>query len=207
MGQIAIVDDHPIVAGAMADLLTSTQQHTVHCVCDSIEAFLTAQAQANSELLLLDIALAERNSLGELAGLLATYPALKVIVFSMFDTRPYMQGARNSGAKGFVSKSRLHIDLPLAVERVLAGGEFFETDMVETNAKTAAAQLSPRERVVLRHTVLGDSPKSIAKKLDCAVKTVHAHLANIATKLDSKDRVFWREIAQTESLISPTELV
>lgn len=206
MVRIAIVDDHPIVAGAMADLLTSSDRYIVHCVCHSVEQFIQAHEHVTSDLLLIDIALAEKNSLTQVPTLIATYPTLKIIVFSMFDSLPYVRAARKSGARGFVSKSRLHTDLLLAVECVLTGAEFFEPEIIEMTSHLSGAQLSPRERYVLRLAVLGYAPKNIAVELNCAVKTVHAHLANIAGKLQSKDRLVWRQVAQAESLIGPVEL-
>lgn len=206
MKQIAIVDDHPIVASAIADLLSSSHHYHVQHICHSLDEFVQAQTTGVSDMLLIDVALADSNSLVALPSLLSDFPKLDTIVFSMFDSPPYIASALTSGAKGFVSKSRLHTDLPLAIECVLAGGEFFETD---TNVKVSTARalrLTQREREILRLVVLGSTPKSVALKLGCASKTVHTHMANIATKIGSKDRAIWRQSAQVEGIVSPTEL-
>lgn len=48
--------------------------------------------------------------------------------------------------------------------------------------------------------------QKMALKLGCASKTVHAHMANIAGKIGSRDRAVWRQSAQAEGIVSPTEL-
>ena len=202
MAQIAIVDDHPIVASAIADLLTSFERYHVQYICHSLDEFMQAQTRGASDMLLLDIALKDSNSVAVLPSLLLDFPALDIIVFSMFDTPPYINTVLTSGAKGFVSKSRLHVDLPLAVERVLAGGEFFEVGTHVAMSPGCDLRFTEREREVLRLVVLGATPKGIAQTLGCASKTVHAHMANIANKIGSRDRAVWRQSAQAEGIVS-----
>ena len=50
-------------------------------------------------------------------------------------------------------------------------------------ATETAPQLSPREKLILRCLVEGDSNKSIAKKIDIAEATVKVHVKAILRKL------------------------
>ena len=63
-----------------------------------------------------------------------------------------------------------------------------------------APQLSPREKLVLRCLVEGDSNKSIAKKLDSAEATIKAHVKTIRRKLRVHSRTQASDLGDEERI-------
>jgi DNA-binding NarL/FixJ family response regulator len=55
------------------------------------------------------------------------------------------------------------------------------------NAKTAEADLTPRELDVLQHRALRSSNAAVAKELEISVDTVEVHLRSIRKKLKVDD--------------------
>jgi len=57
-----------------------------------------------------------------------------------------------------------------------------------TSEKTIVPHLSPRERLILRHLIKGDSNKCIARKIDIAEATVKVHVKAILRKIRVQNR-------------------
>lgn len=124
-----------------------------------------------------------------LDGLQATHeitrrvPETRVIMLSMHSDDNYIRNALEAGAKGYMLKNAVDIDLPAAVRAVVAG----ETVGVPKPAKEADEdydKLTPRERQVLQLIAQGNSNKDIAQILGLSVNTVSVHRANLMDALN-----------------------
>ena len=92
-----------------------------------------------------------------------------------------MSQALDAGARGYILKNALDLDLASAVKRVAAG----ETVLDPTVTPAAALKgernhgLSARELEVLQLICQGHSNRAIAARLNLSVNTVSVHRANI----------------------------
>ena len=105
-------------------------------------------------------------------------------MLSMHSEETLVRQAMDSGARGYVLKNALDLDLAAAVTRVAAG----EIVLDPAAARVASLvgernRLTPRELEVLQLICDGLSNRDIAAKLELSVNTVAVHRANIMNAL------------------------
>jgi DNA-binding NarL/FixJ family response regulator len=113
-------------------------------------------------------------------------PALRVLMFSMYDNPEYVQRALQAGARGYVLKDASADELLAAIEAVRAGGTFLSPSVTRRMFRAQAPKplLTPRESEILSALARGESSKQIARALDLSVRTVETHRQNIKRKLE-----------------------
>jgi DNA-binding NarL/FixJ family response regulator len=114
------------------------------------------------------------------------------------------------GARGFLMKSADKEEFQLAVQKILAGGKYFSSELMEkilSNHSTESSnpgetQLTEREIEIVREVAAGLSSQEIADKLFISVRTVETHRKNIMSKLDVKNMAGLVRFALVNGLIS-----
>jgi DNA-binding NarL/FixJ family response regulator len=111
-------------------------------------------------------------------------PDTAVLMLSMHSESTWVRQAIDAGAKGYVLKNALELDLGSAVRKVASGETVFDPQ-VEQRAELKGERhaLTPRELEVLQMIVDGKSNKEIATALDLSANTVAVHRANIMNTL------------------------
>jgi DNA-binding NarL/FixJ family response regulator len=109
---------------------------------------------------------------------------VRILMLSMHSEETLVRQAMDAGARGYVLKNALDLDLAAAVTRVAAG----EIVLDPAAARAAALvgerhRLTPRELEVLQLICDGLSNRAIAAKLELSVNTVAVHRANIMNAL------------------------
>jgi DNA-binding NarL/FixJ family response regulator len=105
-------------------------------------------------------------------------------MLSMHTESTWVQQAIAAGAKGYVLKNALELDLGAAIRKVAAGETVFDPQIERKSVlKGERAALTPRELEVLQMIVDGKSNKEIASVLDLSANTVAVHRANIMNTL------------------------
>jgi DNA-binding NarL/FixJ family response regulator len=95
--------------------------------------------------------------------------------------------ALDAGARGYILKSALDLDLAAAVRRVAAGDQVIDPSLSVTEPPKKGERsrtLSTRELEVLQLICDGLSNREIAVSLSLSVNTVAVHRANIMNALD-----------------------
>jgi DNA-binding NarL/FixJ family response regulator len=106
-------------------------------------------------------------------------------MLSMHSEGTWVHQAIDAGAKGYVLKNALDLELSSAIRKVAAGESVFDPK-VEQRAVLKGERnnaLTPRELEVLQMIVDGKSNKEIATALDLSANTVAVHRANIMNTL------------------------
>jgi len=96
---------------------------------DGIEAVRRAE-ELKPDLILLDIGLPTLNGIAASRQIRELAPASKIIFVSQESSPDVVQEALNSGALGYVLKTRAGIDLLPAVEAVLEGKQFVSSGLI-----------------------------------------------------------------------------
>ena len=106
-------------------------------------------------------------------------------MLSMHTESTWVRQAIDAGAKGYVLKNALELDLGAAIRKVAAGETVFDPTLEQRSALKGerSAALTPRELEVLQMIVDGKSNKEIATALDLSVNTIAVHRANIMNTL------------------------
>jgi DNA-binding NarL/FixJ family response regulator len=126
------------------------------------------------------------------SGLVATRRILKgapdtaILMLSMHAEDTLVRQALDAGARGYILKSALDLDLATAVRRVAAGEMMLDPKVSPPTALKGERShgLSPRELEVLQLICDGHSNKEIADKLDLSANTIAVHRANIMNTLN-----------------------
>ncbi|MDO9437211.1 response regulator transcription factor [Hydrogenophaga sp.] len=183
--RILLVDDHPMVReGLRARLSSVAHLQVVGEAGDAAEAMRLIEADV-PDLVLQDVGLKEGNGIDLVQAMLARWPALCVLMFSMYDNPEYVQRALQAGARGYVLKDAPASEIVAAIEAVVAGGAFLSPGVSRKLFRQPSQRplLSPRESQILSALGRGESSKQIAKALDLSVRTVETHRQSIKRKL------------------------
>ena len=121
--KILVIDDHPLVVDALAQLLPQIDPAMeVRAAMDPREAITVLDNEPDVALVLLDLALPGARGLDFLGDLKLDYPGVPVIVLSATHDRATVMAALGAGAHGFIPKTADGAMLLDAVRRVLEGG-------------------------------------------------------------------------------------
>jgi DNA-binding NarL/FixJ family response regulator len=184
--RILIVDDHPMVReGLVARLAAVPRFEVVGEAGNRVEA-LEQLARTTPDVVLMDVGLKDGNGITLGAEMLAARPAVRLLMFSMYDNPEYVQRALTAGARGYVLKDAPATEIVSAIDAVSAGGTFLSAAVSGRLFRGQAPKpvLTPRESEILSLLGQGASSKQIARDLDLSVRTVEAHRQSIKRKLE-----------------------
>ncbi len=190
---VAITDDHPMVIQGMTTMLSGYKHIHLCGVYQSGAELMKGMAQAQPDVLILDIQLSDKTGDELLPELLGLYPDLKVLVVTNFDSTMYADKMLWQGAKGFLLKTADKAELVRAIEVVYAGERYIEKSMAERiagesvrNKKlyTWKSMLTDREKEILQLIVEGKTDQEIADQLFLGLNTIKFYRKGMLLKLD-----------------------
>lgn len=207
--RILVADDHPVVRdGLVAILSTQPDFEVVGEAGTGPEAVERALA-LQPDVMLLDLEMPEVDGVEVLRRLSQANPAVRVIVFTAFDTDERILGAVQAGAQGYLLKGAPRKELFDAVRVVRAGGSLLQPVVASKLLRQVSHQrqasevepLTPRELEVLRLLAQGLQNKEIAAELVISERTVKFHVSSIMGKLGAGNRTETVALAAQQGLI------
>lgn len=182
---VLLVDDHSLVRRGFRRMLEDESDiHVVGEAGDGEEAIKLAKV-LHPRVVVMDCALPGMNGLQATRGILDENPNIAVIMLSMHSESTWVRQAIDAGAKGYVLKNALDLELGSAIRKVAAGETVFDPQVDQRSSlKGERAALTPRELEVLQMIVDGKSNKEIATVLELSANTVAVHRANIMNTLN-----------------------
>ncbi len=195
--RVVVADDHAIVREGIRTVLEQAEDIEVVAEASNGGDALTAVDKHGPDVLLLDISMPGMSGLEVAARLRTERPTTRVLILSVYDDADYVLEAVRSGAHGYLRKDSPPAELRAAVRAVRAGEEYFsapvagrlsaalreEQERKEHDARFA--QLTERERDVLRLIAAGRTNKEAASELGISHRTVETHREHLMKKLDA----------------------
>ncbi len=193
--RILLVDDHPLMRRGQADLLNREPDLKVCGEAGSAREAIEAIPKLKPDLVLVDMALPDKDGLELIKDIQALHPGLPVLAMSMQDESLYAARVLRAGGRGYVMKGEgSDAHLAAAIRTVLSGQIAVSPRMSAKILESVAvpsgkvgggpeAKLSDRELEVMRLFGEGWSTEEIAKRLHLSPKTVDVHRAHIKEKL------------------------
>lgn len=183
--RILLVDDHPMVREGLVARLQAVPRFAVVGEAGGRTEALAQLAQSAPDVVLMDVGLKDGNGIALGAEMLAARPAIKLLMFSMYDNPEYVQRALTAGARGYVLKDSPAQEIVSAIDAVAAGGTYLSAAVSGRLFRGQAPKpvLTPRESEILSALGRGASSKQIAREFDLSVRTVEAHRQSIKRKL------------------------
>ncbi|HEX4683720.1 MAG TPA: response regulator transcription factor [Gemmatimonadaceae bacterium] len=191
---VAIVDDNRLMRDALAALLRRIADFHVEATHAADDVFMEA---VKPDVLLLDVGLADDDSLQVATVLSSRFPGTRIVMMELIPMHEDIVQFVNGGVSGFVLKDATFDELVATIRSVVAGDKVLPPRMTESlfsqivqaagtiaRAETLEdVRLTRREREVIELIGEGLSNKEIAQRLDIASHTVKSHVRNVMEKL------------------------
>lgn len=196
--RIFIADDHPIIVNGLTRLL-GERYHVVGSSFDGQDC-LAQLPQTVTDILLLDLAMPERDGLDVLRTLRSRESRLKIVIFTTKISDGDLREALRLQIDGIILKNAPEQALFLCLEAVFDGKRWLdkslmqraltltvETDTIRRGA-TPFGDLTTRERSVAHMMARGLRNQEIAREINVSESTVKFYAGRIFIKLGAKNR-------------------
>jgi DNA-binding NarL/FixJ family response regulator len=183
--KVLLVDDHGLVRRGFRRMLEDEADIIVIGeASDGDEAVRLARELA-PQVIVMDCALPGTSGLAATRKILETAPPKAILMLSMHSEDTLVRQALDAGARGYILKNAVDLELATAIRRVAAGEIVLDAQLAKpaTLRGERNAGLTPRELEILQLIVNGKSNKEIADDLQLSVNTVAVHRANIMETL------------------------
>jgi DNA-binding NarL/FixJ family response regulator len=181
---VLLVDDHALVRRGFRRLIEDEPDMEVIGEAGDGKAAVEMVQTLRPMVVVLDYALPEMNGVLAARRMLQLIPDVAILMLSMHSEESYVRHALQSGARGYLLKSAMDLDLVDAIRRVSKGERVLDPQLPEPVFEPERPRgLTTRELEVLQHIVGGRSNKEIAAVLGLSVNTVSVHRARIMEQL------------------------
>lgn len=207
MVRILIADDHPIVRDGLRAVLSTQADFAVIGEAESGAQVLQQVVQLQPDVLLLDLEMPGGDGVATLQQLTQTDAAVRVIIFTAFDTDDRIVEALRAGAKGYLLKGAPRAELFNAIRVIHGGGSLLQPVIASkligrlTQPTHSPETLTPREREVLALIAQGLPNKEIAERLVITERTVKFHASAILGKLGATNRTEAVALARQQNIL------
>lgn len=227
MIRVLVCDDHVIVRQGIRLMLADAGDIQVAGEADNgpdaVQQVRHAPADAPIDVVLLDIAMPQRDGLEVLKQLKREFPKLPVLMLSTFPDRQYAVRSLKLGASGYLNKSADSQQVTEAIRSVAQGKRFITPSVAEHLAEQLTGpsapgrrdgvavadepplheRLSHREYQVFRLLASGHSVGEIAEQLSLSPNTVSTYRARILDKTGVRNDVELALYAVRQRLLEP----
>ncbi len=197
--RVLIVDDHPLLRRGVRQLLDLEEDFETAAEASNGADALTLARDCRPDLILLDVNMAGGNGVDTLRALRESDSRCRVVMLTVSDQDEDVATALRFGADGYLLKD-MEPEFLLASLRRAARGEVVISEQLtpilarilgreNPHAAASAADLTGREREILRLIARGLSNKMIARRLDITEGTIKVHVKNLLRKLGLRSRV------------------
>ena len=182
---VLLVDDHSLVRRGFRRMLEDESDMEVVGEASSGEDSIKLAKELRPQVVVMDCALPGMNGLQATRQIIEDAPHTAVLMLSMHTEGTWVRQAIEAGAKGYILKNALDLELGAAIRKVAAGETVFDPQVEQKSVLKGerSAALTQRELQVLQMIVDGKSNKEIATALDLSANTVAVHRANIMNSL------------------------
>jgi DNA-binding NarL/FixJ family response regulator len=199
MIRVLICDDHQIVRQGIRQILLDTGDIRPLAEAANGPDAVARAREGGVDVVLLDIAMPQRDGLDVLKQLKGEFPRLPVLVLSTYPDRQYAVRSLKLGAAGYLNKSADSEQLTDAIRHVARGKLFITPSVAEQLASAVGAggaddkplheRLSQREFQVFQLLSRGASVGEIAEQLVLSSNTVSTYRARILEKTGVRNDV------------------
>jgi two-component system invasion response regulator UvrY len=208
--RVVIVDDHLMLRRGIAQILGENPAISVVGEAAGGPDLMRLLRTDGADVVLLDIALNDRDGFDVLKQLRSEFPQVAVLMLSTYPESQFGVRALKSGAAGYLNKGCSTEQLFEAIARVARGGLFVTPELAERLAfgvrsdtpSSPLDSLSNREMQVLKLLASGHSVGDIARELSLSANTISTYRARLFEKLDIKNPVELVSFAARHQLVT-----
>lgn len=194
--RVILADDHQGILKGIHSFFSEDSTIEVVAEADNGTEAIRLIQQHEPDIVLLDIHMPGQNGLEVAQWIHKQSLLVAVIILTIDDQEICIRTALNAGVRGYLLKTIDPHELIQAVHAVYRGGTVFDPSVtqflsrrqVKSTTESTIAQLSGRERTILRELARGGTNSAIGIRLGISDRTVQNHLTNINRKLDVINR-------------------
>jgi DNA-binding NarL/FixJ family response regulator len=182
---VLLADDHGLVRRGFRRILEDDPSIVVVGEASDGEEAIRLAGELRPRVIVMDCAMPGTSGLVATRRILEQDPAIAILMLSMHAEDTLVRQAMEAGARGYILKSALDLDLAGAVNRVAAGEMVLDPKVARpaTLKGERTHGLTARELEVLQLICDGHSNREIAQALDLSANTIAVHRANIMNAL------------------------
>jgi DNA-binding NarL/FixJ family response regulator len=183
--KVLLVDDHSLVRRGFRRMLEDEADIVVIGEASNGDEAVRLARELVPQVIVMDCALPGTGGLAATRKILETAPPKAILMLSMHSEDTLVRQALDAGARGYILKNAVDLELAAAIRRVAAGEVVLDPQLAKPASLRGErnAGLTARELEVLQLIVSGKSNKEIADDLKLSVNTVAVHRANIMETL------------------------
>jgi DNA-binding NarL/FixJ family response regulator len=182
---ILIADDHSMIRkGLKLYLQINLLQQDVTEVSNCHEVMKELIKKKYTHLLL-DIILADGNSLEIIPNIRRVYPNLKILVFSMQPAEVYAEALKQYQIHNYLSKTAGEDEILRELKRFIESKDDEHRPPVIQHKQNPFSTLAPRELEVMHYVLKGMGTKDIAEVLNLKMNTVSTIKSRIYEKTNA----------------------
>jgi DNA-binding NarL/FixJ family response regulator len=182
---VLLVDDHALVRRGFRRMLEDEEDIVVKGEASDGEEAVRLAHQLQPQVIVMDCALPGISGLVATRQILEDNPKAAVLMLSMHSEDTWVRQSLEAGARGYMLKNAVDLELVTAIRRVAAGEEVLDPQIARRATLKGEREtgLTVRELEILQLIVGGLSNKEIATQLNLSANTVAVHRANIMDAL------------------------
>lgn len=194
---VSLVEDHSGTRKSLMALVRGEPKLRFLHGYSTGEAAVRGVPEAPPDVLLVDINLPGMSGIDCVAQLRSLVPQVQVLMLTTYEEPDAIFNSLRAGAKGYLLKKMVPVELIQAVEQVHAGGAPLSMEIARkvvdhfdrgARPESAVEKLTEREQDVLALLAKGFLYKEIAENLDITLHTVQGHVKHIYAKLEVRSR-------------------
>jgi len=182
---VLLADDHSLVRRGFRRMLDDDPSIVVVGEAGDGAEVIALARQLKPQVIVMDCAMPKTSGLEATRRILAESPDVAILMLSMHSERTLVRQALGAGARGYILKSAIDLDLAAAVKRVAAGETVVDPALDRPAAPEGERRhgLTARELEVLQLICDGLSNREIAARFELSINTVSVHRTNIMNTL------------------------
>jgi len=204
--KVMLVDDHAVVRSGLSAFLSVVPDLELVGEAENGDEAVRRCGLLQPDVILMDLMMPGTDGVTATRLIHEKYPAVHVIALTSFPEDDLVQKALQAGATGYLMKNVSARELADAIRAAHRGKMTLSPEAAQALAHAAAnqaqgAELTEREREVLKLMVEGLNNQEIADRLVVSLSTVKYHISNILSKLQVDNRVAAVTLAIQKKLV------
>lgn len=193
--KILLADDHEMLReGIHAFLKGRNDLQVIAEASNGVEVLKYLSQPPRPDLVIMDINMPELDGIDTTVEIKKDYPEIKVLILSMHSRTEFVKKLIEAGADGYILKNSGRKELLEAVRTIGEGQQYFSDEIVRAGFHetyvpkvTKHAELSQREKQVVKLIASGFSSDEIAQELSITRHTIDSHRKRIIGKINARN--------------------
>lgn len=199
--RVALIDDHPIFRSGVRGLLGETAGIEVVGEASDGRHALDLVHRTRPDVVVMDITMTGMSGLAVARALREAGSTVHIVFLTVNEDLAFVDEALSAGAQGYVLKRSAGTSLLEAIEVVVSGGRYVDTEMRAAPSPPGSTEAGPpaphpgeeggltvREREVLRLIAFGMTIKEVSLSMSISVASVDTYKIRGCKKLGLRSR-------------------